>query len=73
MLVWKIFRKCIGPSFSDNYLPNGLTDHTKNADDIFKLRGKLKEVSAPSLEPLLRANIKRGGEARACFKKYFNY
>ena len=44
MLAWKIFRKCMGPSFSDNYLPNVITEHTKNADDIFKLRGKLKEV-----------------------------
>ena len=44
MLAWKIFRKCMGPSFSDNYLPNVITEHTKNADDIFKLIGKLKEV-----------------------------
>ena len=29
----KIFRKCMGPSFSDNYLPDGITDHTKNVDD----------------------------------------
>ena len=46
MLVWKIFRKCMGPSFSDNYLPNVIMEHTKNADNIFKLRGKLKEVGS---------------------------
>ena len=44
MLVWKIFRKCMGPRFSDNYLPNVIMENTKNADNIFKLRGKLKEV-----------------------------
>ena len=45
MLAWKIFRKCMGPSFSDNYLPNVITEHTKNADDIFELRGKLKRYN----------------------------
>ena len=46
MLVWKIFRKCMGPRFSDNYLPNVIMENTKNADNIFKLRGKLKEVGS---------------------------